>query len=446
MNIKGNSERPTPTYLEASFTNRNKPETSAARSSSELRMSPQARPLPCLDGCDIEENYNGFLSKRSDRTHSLQYDNSQHVPMSSQEKLSPFPSDPHSHIADAPHNEPCKMLVVQAEASEGQVTITKKQVQAKTAASTERPAEMPAREDKEEMRSSSLRNHELEAYDSKCDIYRLQMMLSSPFVCHREIVKHFLLESLYNECVHFERFAHLPPHCKSLVAIFLHEVFAFSLPDAVLQSRADSAASYAVLIYNKKTESLNQEQRESYQRYSSLRFYMECYLYRLSRYLCKSGGARQPAEPQQVLRHIFNCLHHNIKVSSSNDLAHREASHASDDQEQQFDVFQAAITKLTTTFSFQEVGSIEETIGDDLRKKIEQVEEKTLKRYYKGILKKFIASKIGSETRSINDIVHSILDGSTSHAHLDLLSNYRRLNRLHLIKATSGISYVRFVF
>lgn len=125
----------------------------------------------------------------------------------------------------------------------------------------------------------------------------IEQLLKDEFRCQKELLKHFILESLVNQTVNLERLECMPTTCKNQVCVFFKESYGMDIFEDLARGSREAVPVHSSIPDNSSRVSRIR---------MSLAFRAECYIYGLRKQLCCPQTA---AGDQTISQRLFDLTH-----------------------------------------------------------------------------------------------------------------------------------------
>ena len=223
------------------------------------------------------------------------------------------------------------------------------------------------------------------------------------FECQKQIIKHFLFETLINERINIQRFKPLPESCKILVALHLKETLNYDLNEQINQGSSQKCLYQ--LFNSSKVNSTQNEEQKKFQ--VKLAFLAECYLYGVRKQIKLS---EKDLSKEGLLEVIYRAIVQNNQTSSFDFVSLEE-----------FCIQMEDLSKLRLA-DFNVFNRSD--LYRKLFSKMHQISEGTRQKYYSVKVRKHLSSLI-DDSLSIQDLTYRF---KSPDARIDLYSNYVGIN------------------
>ena len=216
---------------------------------------------------------------------------------------------------------------------------------------------------------------------------KMKKILADQLGCHKALIKHFLQETIINEKFNIARFNILPKNCQRLILYFLRKQFNFDLNSEIKNG------SHKKFLYQLK----GKEYLSIGDKPTSLSFLTDCYIFGLMKQLGTEGSKINRDQTIKILHDkLFN-------LKDTNHLT----------------TFNQTIEQILNYEINSKTEILVSVLSQPLLNKMNQISEKTLKKFFSVKLTKSLASAI-DESVTYSDLQRRL----GSFQNIDLLSAY----------------------
>ena len=261
--------------------------------------------------------------------------------------------------------------------------------------------------------------------DSIMSLKKMEVLLSEPIRCQKELLKQFLIDSFLKEEVSLRRFDHLPSGCKMYVSIFLSEQFSFTIRNQTKSGKPDYGLKEVIKLKNNKLEGLPENKRIQHLKFNSLSFIIEYYLQALRKQLKSSinkKNDRPNLEEDEKQTDVIRVLYR--KLFEKGCFSEGESAQQEKDSplipelvEEEF------IQMINNLIEFRELEDVDELLKKIPRRfidKLKKIPRDKLLRFYSVKIQKYF-NRLIDEMKDVESASKQIFKQTNK---IDLLSNY----------------------